>query len=94
MSEDPCSCLCTGIGLSTPRHDPACPAGGVSFCTIRQGDGDVGENIASTEGDITVLDIANVRHEEVMYATWTNNAVVVGPLTTETDMGTHTYVVH
>ena len=48
-----------------PQHDPACPAGGLSFWAPRQGGGDVGENIASMEGKITALEGTNVRHEEV-----------------------------
>ena len=44
------------------RHDPDCTAGGISFSTTRQGGGNVGYNIASTEGKITDLDGANVRH--------------------------------
>ena len=46
------------------------------------------------EGNITALEGANVRHEEVNTATRTKIAVVVGPLTTSTEMGTHTYVLH
>ena len=43
----------------------------------------MGENIASTEGTITNLDGANVRHEEFTTVTRKKIAVVVGPLTTE-----------
>ena len=52
-----------------PWLDPACPAGSVFFWTTRRGSGNVVENIASTEGAITALDGANVRHEEVTSAT-------------------------
>ena len=76
------------------RHNPDCPAGGVSSCTTRQGGSDVGETIASTEGMITSLDGANVRHKEVTTGTRMKLAVVVGPLTAATDMGTHAYVLH
>ena len=54
----------------------------------------MGENIASTEVTITALDGANVSYEEVMSLTRTKLAVVVGPLTTATEMGTHAYVLH
>ena len=40
------------------------------------------------------LDGTNVRHEEVTTATRTKLTVVVGPLTTATEMGTHAYVLH
>ena len=83
-----------GDRFVNPRHDPACPAGGVSFWTTRQVGGDVGENIASVEGVITALDGANVRHKEVTTGTRMKLAVVVGPLTAATDMGTHAYVLH
>ena len=59
------------------------------FLTTRRDGGNVEENIATTEGTITALDSANVRHKEVTTATWTKVAVVVGPLTTATDMRTH-----
>ena len=64
------------------QHDPACPAGGVSFWMTRQGGSNEGENIYSMEGTITALDGANVRHEEVKTATRTILAAVVRPLTT------------
>ena len=67
-----------------PCHNPACPAGGMSFRTTRQGGGDVVENIDSTEGTITAMDRANFRHGEVTTATRTKIEVVVGPLTTVT----------
>ena len=54
----------------------------------------MGENIASTEGTITALDGAYIRHEEVTNATRAKLAIVVGPLTTATEMGTHTYILH
>ena len=44
-----------------PRHDPDCPAGGMSFWTTHQGGGNVVENIATVEGTITVLEGANAR---------------------------------
>ena len=68
----------------TPRHEPACPAGGVYFWTTCQGGSDVGEKIASTEGTITALDGANVRHKDVTTETRKKLVVVVGPLTTAT----------
>ena len=75
-------------------HDPVCPAGGVSFWITRQGGGNVGENIAPTEGTIMSLDGANVGHKEVTTMIWTKLTVVVVPLTTATEMGTHTYVLN
>ena len=77
-----------------PRHNLACPAWGMSFWKICQGGGDVVENIATTEGTIAALDGANVRHKEVTTATRTKLTVVVGPLMTATDTGTHDYVLH
>ena len=73
-----------GYRFVNPWHNPDCPAGGMSFWTTRQGGGDMGEKIASTEGTITTLDGANVRNEEVTSMTRTKLAIVVGPLTTET----------
>ena len=67
-----------------PQHDLDCPSGGVSFWTTCQGDGDMGEIVASTEGAIMSLDGANVRHEEVTSTTRKKLAVVVWPLTTAT----------
>ena len=75
-------------------HNPACPTGGVSFWTTRQGGGDMGENIASTEGTITAVDGANVKHNEVMTVTLTKLVVVVGPLTMAIEMGTHAFVLY
>ena len=83
-----------GDWFVNPRHDLACPAGGVYFWMTRQSGGKVGENIASTKGAITALDGANVRHEEVTSETRTKLAVVVGPMATATDMETHAYVLH
>ena len=83
-----------GDRFFNPRHDPAFPAGGMSFWTTRQGGGDVGENISTMEGTITALDGANIRHEEVTSATQTKLAVVVGLLTTATETVTHTLVLH
>ena len=83
-----------GYRFVNPWHEPDCPPRGVHFCKTRQGGGDVGDNIASTEGKIVSLDGANVRHEEVKTATRTKLAVVVGPLTTATEMKTHAYVLH
>ena len=56
-----------------PRHNPACPAGDVSFWKTRQGGGNVVDNIASTEGMIMSLDSANARHEEVTTGTQKNS---------------------
>ena len=83
-----------GDRFVNPRNDPACPDGGMSFWTNRQGDVKLGEIIASTEGTITALDGANVRHKEVTTTTRMKLAVVVGPLTKATEMGTHAYVLH
>ena len=66
------------------RHNPDCPAEGVSFWTTCQDGGNVGENIASTEEATTALDSANVSNEEVTSTTRTKLAAVVGPLTTAT----------
>ena len=54
----------------------------------------MGEKISTMVGTTTALDGANVRHKEVTTATWTKLAVVVGLLTTATEMGTHAYVFH
>ena len=83
-----------GDWFVNPRHKPAYPVGGVSFWTTCKGVGDVGENIAYTEGTVTALKGANARHEEVTTMTRTKLVVVVGPLTTATEMGTHAYVLH
>ena len=83
-----------GDRFVNPKKYPDCPIGGVCIWTTRQGSGNTEENIASKEGTITSLDGANARHEEVMNATRTKLAVVVGPLKTATDMGTHAYVLH
>ena len=77
-----------------PWHDPACPAGSVYLWTTRQDGSNMGGNTVSTEGVITALDSANVRHEEVTYATRTKLAVVIVPLIMTTEMRTHTYVLH
>ena len=81
-----------GDWFVNPRHNPAYPDGGMSFWTTHQDGGNVGLNIASTEGIITALDGANVRHEEVTTVTQTKLAFVVGLLMTEMEMGTHAYV--
>ena len=73
-----------GDWFVNPRNDSTCPAGGMSFWTTRQEGGDVGENIFTTEGTITAMDGANVRHEEVTTAKRTKLAVVVGLLMTAT----------
>ena len=83
-----------GDRFFNPRHNPACPAGGMSLWMTHQGGSDVGENIATTEGKITVLDGANVRHEEVTTLVRTKLAVVLRPLTAETETGTHAFVLH
>ena len=54
----------------------------------------MGENITTTEGMITALDGANVRHKEVTTAAQTKLAVVVGMITIETELGTHDFVLH
>ena len=77
-----------------PRHDPAFPAGAMSFWKTRQGGGNVGENIATTDGTITALGGANVRHKEVTTETRKKLAVVVGLLTTATETGTHAFFLH
>ena len=64
------------------------------FWTTRQGGGIMEDNIASTEGKITDLDGANARHKEVITAMRPKLAVMVGPLTTAMEMGTHAYVSH
>ena len=79
------------------RQSPARPGllrWGCAFLKTCQGGRDVGENIASIEGKITALDGANIRHEEVTTGMRTKLAVVVGPLTTATEMKTHAYVLH
>ena len=83
-----------GYRFVNPQHNPDCPARGVSFCTTRQGGGNVENNIASTEGEITALGGANVRNKEVTSVTRMKLAVVVGPLTTAPEMGIHSYVLH
>ena len=52
-----------------PGADTACPAGGLSFWSTRQGVGVLGEEIEETEGMITALDGTDVRQEEVISAT-------------------------
>ena len=54
----------------------------------------MGDNISTTEGTITVLDGANVRHKEVRTVTRMKLAVAVGSLTVATEMGTHAYILH
>ena len=81
-----------GDRFVNPWHDLDFSAGGMSFWTTRQGGSDVGDNIASTEVTITDLDGATTWHEEVTTATQTKLAVMVGPLMTATEIGTHTYV--
>ena len=76
-----------GDRFMNPGADPACPAGGLFFWLTRQGGGVLGEEITETEGKITALDGANVRHEEIMSATRVKLAVVVGPWTTATETG-------
>ena len=71
-----------------PGADPACPVGGLSFWLTRQVGGVLGEEIAETEGKITALGGANVRHKEVTSATRVKLAVIVGPRTTATETGT------
>ena len=77
-----------------PGADPACPAGGLSLWSTRQGGGVLGEEISETEGNITALDGANVRHKEVMSATRVELAVVVGPQTTAPETGTLAFAFH
>ena len=54
----------------------------------------MGENIATTEGTITALGGANIRHKEVTTVTRKKLAVLLGPLTAATHTGTHDYVLH
>ena len=68
-----------GDRFMNPGADPACPARSLSFWSTRQGGGVLGEEIAETEGKITALDGANVRHKEVTSATGVKLAVLVGP---------------
>ena len=83
-----------GDRFMNPGADPACPARGLSFWSMRQGGGVLGEEIAETEGKITALDGANVRHEVVMSATRVKLTVVVGPRTTATETGTPAFALH
>ena len=83
-----------GDRFMNPGADPACPARGLSFWLMRQGGGVLGEEIAETEGKITALDGANVRHEVVMSATRVKLTVVVGPRTTATETGTPAFALH
>ena len=73
-----------GDRFMNPGGNPACPAGGLSFWSTRQGAGVLGEEIVETEGMITTLDRTNVREEEVTSATRVKLAVLVGPRTTAT----------
>ena len=83
-----------GYIFMNPGADPACPVGGLSFWLTRQGGGVLGEEISETEGKITAIDGANVRHKEVTSATQVKLAVVVGPQTTATDTGTVAFALH
>ena len=83
-----------GDRFVNPRHDPACPAGGLFFWTTCQGGGDMGEKIASTEETTMDLDGINIRHDEVTTEMRTKLAVLVGPLKMATEMGTHAYALH
>ena len=76
------------------RKDPAQPARSMSFWKTLQDDGNVGENIATTEGRITSLENTNVRQKEVTTAMRTKLAVVGGILTTETETETHAFALH
>ena len=58
-----------GDRVMNPGADPACPAGGLSFWSTRQGASVLGEEIAETEGMITALDRTDVRQEGVTSAT-------------------------
>ena len=80
--------------LINPGSDPACPSGGLSFWSTRQGTGVLGEEITETEGKITALDGTNVRHEEVTSATRVKLAVVVGPRITATETGMLAFASH
>ena len=88
MSAEPCMCS----WLVNPWHNPDFPAEGISLWTTCQGGSDMGDNIASTEGTINALDRVTTRHEEVTTATRTKLAVMVVPLMTATEIGTHAYV--
>ena len=77
-----------------PGNHPACVAGGLSFWSTRQGGGDIGENIAETQGRVAALDGTNVRHNEVTSAMRMRLAVVSGPRTTAKEMGTLAYILH
>ena len=77
-----------------PSTNTACPAGGLSFWSTRQGGGVLKEEIAETEGKITALDGANVHHEEVTSATRVKLRVVVGPQTASTETGTLDFASH
>ena len=83
-----------GDRFMNPGADPACPAGGLSFWSTRQGGGVLGDEIAETEGKITALDGAGVRHKEVTLATRVKLAVVVGLRTTATETGTLAFASH
>ena len=66
----------------------------MKFCTTFRGGGNVGENIATTEGTVTTLDGANGRNEEVTTATRNKLVVILGLLTTATEAGTHAFFLH
>ena len=83
-----------GDRFMNPGANPACPAGGLSFWSTRQGVGVLGEEIAETEGMITALDGTNVRQEEVTSANRVKLAVVVGPRTTATETGILAFATH
>ena len=83
-----------GNRFANPCHNPDFPARVMYLWMTRQGGRDVGENFAYTEGTITDQDGDNVRPKDVTTATRTKISVVVGPLTTATEMGTHAYVLH
>ena len=83
-----------GDRFMNPGADPACPAGGLSLWSTRQGGGVLREEIVETEGKITALDGADVHHEEVTSATRVNLAVVMRPRTTSTKTVTLAFASH
>ena len=81
-----------GDRFVNPGENPACPAGGMSMWTTLQGNGDVGERMASADADLTALDGRNALADQVARAARVHLQRISGATNLQREIGTKTYI--
>ena len=83
-----------GDRFVNPGENPACPAGGMSFWTSLQGQGDVGLRMAAADADVAALDARNAMADQIARASKVTLQGIVGASNLQKEIGTKGYILY